>query len=53
MVGRNVMFPGDEDPLSMTAAVTAVIRNGAQPEDTPRIMEGLRDAQIDALARYL
>ena len=53
MVGRNVMFPGDEDPLSMTAAVTAVVRQGLDPEAALPLMEGLRDTRMDALTRYL
>ncbi len=53
MVGRNVMFPGDEDPLSMTTAVTAVVRKGLDVEATLPLMEALRDTRMDALTRFL
>ena len=53
MVGRNVLFPGDDDPLSMTAAVAAVIRYGTGPEDAVLAMDQARNTSMDALARYL
>ena len=52
MVGRNVLFPGDDDPLSMTAAVAAVIRYGTGPEDAVLAMDQVRHTSMDALARY-
>ena len=53
MVGRNVIFPGDEDPLSMTTAVSAVVREGLEPEAALPLMKELRDTRMDALTRYL
>jgi DhnA family fructose-bisphosphate aldolase class Ia len=53
MVGRNVLFPGDEDPLSMTAAVAAVIRHGTTPAGAVLAMDEARNTSMDALTRYL
>jgi hypothetical protein len=53
MVGRNVLFPGGEDPLAMTAAESAVIREGVEPEAALRLMDDARDSDLDALTRYL
>jgi hypothetical protein len=53
MVGRNVLFPGDEDPLGMTEAVAAVIRHGSSPEGAVRAMDEARNTLINAVTRYL
>lgn len=53
MVGRNVLYPGDEDPLGMTAAVTEVVRGGVQPESAVKRVTELRDSDMEALSRYL
>lgn len=52
MVGRNVIFPGDDDPLAMTVAITAVIRNGAPPHTAVEMMAGVRDSKMDGLTQY-
>jgi hypothetical protein len=53
MVGRNVLFPGDEDPLGMTAAVAAVIRHGTSPEGAVRAMDEARNTLMNDITRYL
>jgi len=53
MVGRNVMFPGDDDPLAMTVAVNAVIHDGAGAEAAAKRMDESRGKNMDALARFV
>lgn len=53
MVGRNVMFPGEEDPLGVTAAVVAITRDGADPEAALQVMADFRGTRIDAITNYL
>lgn len=52
MVGRNVLFPGDDDPLAMTVAVNAVVHNDATAENAVRLMPEMRNSSMDAIARY-
>ncbi|HJQ24321.1 MAG TPA: hypothetical protein VKA60_10435 [Blastocatellia bacterium] len=51
MVGRNIMFPGDEDPLVIAMAVSRIIHDG--PETPRRLNEEARDTHLDALTKYL
>ena len=51
MVGRNVMFPGDEDPLVIARAVSRIIHDA--PEAPRRLNEEARDTNLDALTKYL
>jgi len=53
MVGRNVLFPGHDDPLAMTAAESAVVRQEAAPAAARSAMDAARDADMDALTRYM
>ncbi|HXG63723.1 MAG TPA: hypothetical protein VNO70_01365, partial [Blastocatellia bacterium] len=53
MVGRNVLFPGDDDPLVMAHAVSAIIYDGAEPEAALRLSDEVRNTDLDALTKYL
>lgn len=52
MVGRNVLFPGDEDPLAISAAVAAIIHEGAAATDAASQIAGARNTQLDAVSKY-
>lgn len=52
MVGRNVLFPGDDDPLAMTAAVSAIIHEDATADDAAKLMAPNRGANLDAIRKY-
>lgn len=52
MVGRNILFPGDEDPSVLASAVDAVVHRGADADESIRRAGEARDAELDALSRH-
>jgi len=42
MIGRNVLYPGADDPRAIAAAVAAIIHDGAGVEDAVASMEAER-----------
>lgn len=53
MVGRNVTFPGDEDPAAVAYAVHAIVHEGASANDAIDLTMGFRDTGMDALTQYI
>jgi DhnA family fructose-bisphosphate aldolase class Ia len=53
MVGRNVSFPGPDDPAAVAAAVNAIIHGGATLEDASAALRDMRGKQMDALKRLV
>lgn len=53
VIGRSVLFPGDDDPLSLALAVNAVVREGRDVEGAIDRLMASRDQHREALARWL
>jgi DhnA family fructose-bisphosphate aldolase class Ia len=53
LVGRNVLYPGDEDPLGMAAAAGAIIHDGMPVEEAMKSFAGNRGRDMDYLSCYL
>lgn len=53
MVGRNVLFPGDEDPRAVAVAINGLIHEGLTPEQAIQRMHERRDEDMDFLVRYI
>jgi DhnA family fructose-bisphosphate aldolase class Ia len=53
MVGRNVTFPGDDDPAAVAYAVHAIVHDGASADDAVLLTMQQRDRQMDALTAYV
>jgi hypothetical protein len=53
LVGRNVLYPGPEDPLAMAAAVGAIVHRGATLEQALEAISACRGQEMDRIARYL
>lgn len=53
LMGRSVLFPADDDPMSVALAVSAVVREGRSPEDAIDRLMASRDQSFDALTRWL
>ena len=53
LIGRSVLFPGDDDPLSFALAVNAVVREGREPEGALDRLMASRNQNFDALTRWL
>ena len=49
MVGRNVLFPGDEDPLAVAAAAAGIVHQGWSVEDALASLPGNRGQHLDRL----
>ena len=52
LVGRNVLYPGDEDPLAMASAAGRIIHDGMRVEDAINSFAANRGRNMDYLSRY-
>jgi DhnA family fructose-bisphosphate aldolase class Ia len=53
LVGRSVLFPGDDDPMSLGLAVNAVFREGRDVEGAVDRLMASRNQNFDAITRWL
>ncbi|MCE5284189.1 MAG: hypothetical protein LLG93_19060 [Deltaproteobacteria bacterium] len=53
LVGRNVLFPGKDDPLAAALAVDKVIHSGYTKERAVEFLMASRDLNLDTLTRYI
>jgi DhnA family fructose-bisphosphate aldolase class Ia len=53
LMGRSVLFPGDDDPLSFALAATVVVREGREADDAIDRLMASRNQGFDALTRWL
>lgn len=53
MVGRNVLFPGPEDPVALALAVHRVVHDDLGAEEAAAGIAGQRDREMDALTRWI
>ncbi|HEX2986818.1 MAG TPA: deoxyribose-phosphate aldolase [Chloroflexota bacterium] len=53
MVGRNVTYPGPDDPAGVAAAVNAIVHEGAGLEDAYAALARMRGTQMDVLKRLM
>jgi DhnA family fructose-bisphosphate aldolase class Ia len=53
LVGRNVTFPGPEDPAAVAAAISSVVHAGASGEEAIEITHSLRGKNMDILREFI
>jgi len=53
LVGRNILFPGKDDPLAAALAVVQVIHNGYSQDQALEFLMKNRDLNLDALTKHL
>jgi len=53
MIGRNILFPGEADPLAAALAVNAVIHEGTRVEDAISQIAQNEGRALDALTRWI
>ncbi|HKE24507.1 MAG TPA: hypothetical protein VKB88_19225 [Bryobacteraceae bacterium] len=53
LVGRNVLYPGAEDPLAMAEAAGGIVHEGWTVEQALDVMGGVRGTAIDRLTAWL
>jgi hypothetical protein len=49
MVGRNVVFPGDDDPMAIAEAAGAIIHQQSTVEDANKKLEAVRGSDLERL----
>ncbi|MEW6201615.1 MAG: hypothetical protein AB1546_06550 [bacterium] len=52
LVGRNILFPGMDDPRAVAMAVSEIVHEGIKAEEAIKIMNENRGRDIDALTKY-
>jgi DhnA family fructose-bisphosphate aldolase class Ia len=52
LVGRNVLYPGDEDPLAMADAAGGIIHEGWSVDTALESMAANRGRDLDRLSRW-
>jgi hypothetical protein len=52
LVGRNVLFPGDDDPLAVAEAVGGIIYKGWSVEEAVAAQSEYRGSQLDRISRH-
>jgi hypothetical protein len=53
LVGRNITFPGPEDPAAVAQAIHAIVHQGISPGDAVALTMSRRDHRLDALTRFI
>jgi DhnA family fructose-bisphosphate aldolase class Ia len=53
LVGRNVSFPGPEDPGAVAQAIHAIVHEDITPTEATALTMSRRNAKMDALTRYI
>jgi hypothetical protein len=53
LIGRSVLFPGDDDPLSFALAVNSVVREGRDPSGALDRLMASRNQHFDAVTRWI
>lgn len=53
LVGRNVSFPGREDPAAVARAINAIIHEGISAEEAVELTMARRDEKMDHLNEYI
>jgi hypothetical protein len=53
LVGRNVLYPGDDDPLAMADAAGGIVHQGWSVDEVLKSMESGRGRGMDRLSRWL
>jgi len=51
LVGRNVLFPGNDDPAAVAQAIVAIVHQQATTLEAVRLLSSLRGQQMDALTK--
>ncbi len=53
LVGRNVTFPGNDDPRAVAVAVSEIVHRGLDAAAATEVLMDTRGKEMDALTRYL
>jgi hypothetical protein len=53
LVGRNVSFPGLEDPAAVAQAISDIVHKGISPDEAIEVTMGHRDHKRGFLLQYV
>jgi DhnA family fructose-bisphosphate aldolase class Ia len=53
LVGRNVSFPGPEDPAAVAQAISDIVHRGISADEAIGVTMAHRDREMDFLTRYI
>jgi DhnA family fructose-bisphosphate aldolase class Ia len=53
LVGRNILYPGDDDPMAVASAVHKIVHEGYTAEQAVEYLMQVRGKDMDLLHRYL
>jgi DhnA family fructose-bisphosphate aldolase class Ia len=53
LVGRNISFPGPEDPAACAQAIHGIVHDGISPDEAVELTMARRDERMDFLVEYI
>lgn len=53
LVGRNMLFPGDDDPMAVAMAVQRIVHDGLSADEAVEYIASVRGQNMDLLHRYV
>lgn len=53
LVGRNISFPGPEDPAAVANAIHQIVHDGIDADQAVEVTMSTRNVEMDLLTRYL
>lgn len=53
LVGRNVSFPGPEDPAAVAQAIHGIVHSGLSPDEAIEVTMAHRDTRIEFLSQHI
>jgi len=53
LVGRNVLYPGDDDPMAVAMAIQKIVQEGIGADEAVEYLMSVRGQDMDWLSQYL
>jgi len=53
LVGRNILFPGDDDPMAVAMAAQRIVHDGLSAEEAVEYLMEVRGQNMDAISKYV
>jgi DhnA family fructose-bisphosphate aldolase class Ia len=53
LVGRNVLYPGDDDPMAVAMAIQKIVQDGISADEAVEYLMSIRGQNMDLLQKYL
>ncbi|NPV08358.1 MAG: hypothetical protein HPY83_10420 [Anaerolineae bacterium] len=53
LVGRNVLYPGDDDPMAVAMAIQKIVQEGISADEAVEYLMSIRGQNMDLLHKYI